>query len=81
MCDVNLKAVFGVDKIDMFKMNKVLGQYVVVSSYPVSNCFLTFAAGICTRMRDDVLSIPLTTEDWRLSVFFRISFMYPYKLS
>ena len=57
MCDVNLKAVFGVDKIDMFKMNKVLGQYVVVSSYPASNCFLTFAAGICTRMRDDVLSI------------------------
>lgn len=53
ICDVNLKAVFGVDKIDMFKMNKVLGQYVVVSSYPVSNCFLTFAAGICMRMRDE----------------------------
>ncbi|EDR08885.1 uncharacterized protein LACBIDRAFT_296406 [Laccaria bicolor S238N-H82] len=28
MCDVNLKAVFGVDKIDMFKMNKVLGQHL-----------------------------------------------------
>jgi len=28
ICDVNLKAVFGVDKIDMFKMNKVLGQHL-----------------------------------------------------
>lgn len=28
MCDDQLRAVFGVDKIDMFKMNKVLGQYV-----------------------------------------------------
>ncbi|KAG6920179.1 hypothetical protein DXG01_004948 [Tephrocybe rancida] len=26
MCDPSLRAVFGVDKIDMFKMNKVLGQ-------------------------------------------------------
>lgn len=26
LCDVNLKAVFGVDKIGMFKMNKVLGS-------------------------------------------------------
>ena len=26
LCDVNLRAVFGVDKIDMFRMNKVLGQ-------------------------------------------------------
>lgn len=26
LCDVSLRAVFGVDKIDMFKMNKVLGQ-------------------------------------------------------
>ncbi|KAF8653290.1 hypothetical protein AX16_003992 [Volvariella volvacea WC 439] len=26
MCDANLKAVFGTDKIDMFKMNKFLGQ-------------------------------------------------------
>ena len=26
LCDVKLRAVFGVDKIDMFKMNKVLGQ-------------------------------------------------------
>ncbi|KAF9049901.1 SWIB/MDM2 domain-containing protein [Panaeolus papilionaceus] len=28
MCDANLRAVFGVDKIDMFKMNKVLGQHL-----------------------------------------------------
>ena len=28
MCDDQLRAVFGVDKIDMFKMNKVLGQCV-----------------------------------------------------
>ncbi|KAG5639478.1 hypothetical protein H0H81_001600 [Sphagnurus paluster] len=28
MCDGRFRAVFGVDKIDMFKMNKVLGQYV-----------------------------------------------------
>jgi upstream activation factor subunit UAF30 len=28
LCDVKLRAVFGVDKLDMFKMNKVLGQYV-----------------------------------------------------
>jgi upstream activation factor subunit UAF30 len=26
LCDPGLKAVFGVEKIDMFKMNKVLGQ-------------------------------------------------------
>ena len=26
LCDAGLRAVFGVDKIDMFKMNKVLGQ-------------------------------------------------------
>lgn len=26
LCDEKLKAVFNVDKIDMFKMNKVLGQ-------------------------------------------------------
>jgi len=26
MCDSNLRAVFNVDKIDMFRMNKVLGQ-------------------------------------------------------
>lgn len=26
LCDQNFKAVFGVEKIDMFKMNKVLGQ-------------------------------------------------------
>lgn len=37
MCDVNLKAVFNVDKIDMFKMNKVLGQYV----YSIDNERLT----------------------------------------
>lgn len=28
LCDVNLRAVFGVDKIDMFRMNKVLGQHL-----------------------------------------------------
>lgn len=28
VCDGPLKAVFGVEKIDMFKMNKVLGEYV-----------------------------------------------------
>ncbi|KAF8891763.1 hypothetical protein BD779DRAFT_1610490 [Infundibulicybe gibba] len=28
MCDINLRAVFGVDKIDMFKMNKVLGDHL-----------------------------------------------------
>jgi len=28
LCDVKLRAVFGVDKIDMFKMNKVLGQHL-----------------------------------------------------
>lgn len=26
VCDEKFRAVFGVDKIDMFKMNKVLGQ-------------------------------------------------------
>jgi upstream activation factor subunit UAF30 len=26
LCDPSLKAVFGVEKINMFKMNKVLGQ-------------------------------------------------------
>jgi upstream activation factor subunit UAF30 len=26
LCDPRLKAVFGVEKIDMFRMNKVLGQ-------------------------------------------------------
>jgi SWIB-domain-containing proteins implicated in chromatin remodeling len=30
MCDINLRAVFNVDKIDMFRMNKVLGQYVQI---------------------------------------------------
>jgi len=28
LCDAGLRAVFGVDKIDMFKMNKVLGQHL-----------------------------------------------------
>jgi upstream activation factor subunit UAF30 len=28
MCDPGLKAVFGVEKIDMFRMNKVLGQHL-----------------------------------------------------
>jgi len=28
MCDESFRAVFGVDKIDMFKMNKVLGQHL-----------------------------------------------------
>ncbi|TFK44876.1 hypothetical protein BDQ12DRAFT_40483 [Crucibulum laeve] len=28
MCDSRLKAVFGVEKIDMFKMNKVLGEHL-----------------------------------------------------
>jgi len=28
LCDGNMRAVFGVDKIDMFKMNKVLGQHL-----------------------------------------------------
>ncbi|KAH9485479.1 Upstream activation factor subunit spp27 [Psilocybe cubensis] len=28
ICDGNLRAIFGVDKIDMFKMNKVLGQHL-----------------------------------------------------
>ncbi|KAF9485968.1 SWIB-domain-containing protein [Pholiota conissans] len=28
LCDTNLRAVFNVDKIDMFKMNKVLGQHL-----------------------------------------------------
>lgn len=27
LCDKYFKAIFGVEKIDMFKMNKVLGQY------------------------------------------------------
>jgi upstream activation factor subunit UAF30 len=26
LCDPSFKAVFGVEKIDMFRMNKVLGQ-------------------------------------------------------
>jgi len=36
LCDGNLKAVFHVDKVDSFKMNKVLGQYVtqMFVSYP-----------------------------------------------
>jgi len=29
MCDTKLKAVFGVDKIDMFAMNKVLGKHLL----------------------------------------------------
>jgi len=29
LCDAGLRAVFGVDKIDMFKMNKVLGQHLL----------------------------------------------------
>ena len=37
MCDDQLRAVFGVDKIDMFKMNKVLGQYVLILDYPSVN--------------------------------------------
>jgi len=28
LCDTNMRAIFGVDKIDMFKMNKVLGQHL-----------------------------------------------------
>jgi len=28
LCDGNMRAIFGVDKIDMFKMNKVLGQHL-----------------------------------------------------
>lgn len=49
VCDDALRAVFAVDKIDMFRMNKVLGQYVgsVLATIPP----LTFFADIF--MRDD----------------------------
>lgn len=47
MCDDALRAVFAVDKIDMFRMNKVLGQYVGRVSTMVF--LLTFFAGIFMR--------------------------------
>jgi upstream activation factor subunit UAF30 len=37
ICDASMKAIFNVDKIDMFQMNKVLGQYVSISF----NCCVT----------------------------------------
>lgn len=47
VCDDALRAVFAVDKIDMFRMNKVLGQYV---RFALTTIFpLTFFAGIFTR--------------------------------
>jgi len=45
MCDPKLKAVFGVEKIDMFRMNRVLGESVVLpltqmplSDVPLDTC-------------------------------------------
>jgi len=35
MCDPKLKAVFGVEKIDMFRMNRVLGESVVLLLVPM----------------------------------------------
>lgn len=47
ICDDALRAVFAVDKIDMFRMNKVLGQYV---GFPMTTIFLlTLLAGTFTR--------------------------------
>lgn len=51
MCDDQLRAVFGVDKIDMFKMNKVLGQYVPILDYaPVSCAHETIISSNTTRL-------------------------------
>lgn len=40
LLDDNMKALFGGDKINMFTMNKSLGQYVLILSLPVmsTNC-------------------------------------------
>ena len=37
ICDDALRAVFAVDKIDMFRMNKVLGQYVGIMLVIISS--------------------------------------------
>lgn len=47
ICDDALRAVFAVDKIDMFRMNKVLGQYVGFALAAMS--LLTSFADIFTR--------------------------------
>ena len=47
ICDDALRAVFAVDKIDMFRMNKVLGQYVGCASATIFP--LTFFAGTFTK--------------------------------
>lgn len=47
LCDANFRAVFNVDKIDMFKMNKVLGQYVYILSQ-VAPLLLRYAAILLT---------------------------------
>lgn len=63
VCDDALRAVFAVDKIDMFRMNKVLGQYVgfmLVTIFP-----LTFFAGIF--MRDNGSRIVRSTSACNLN--------------
>lgn len=57
ICDDALRAVFAVDKIDMFRMNKVLGQYV--RSVLTTILPLTFSAGIFMSNSSGVVrSIP-----------------------
>ena len=48
ICDDALRAVFSVDKIDMFRMNKVLGQCVGCASATISS--LTLFAGIFMKV-------------------------------
>ncbi len=51
VCDDQFRAVFKVDRIDMFKMNKELGQYVSRPVCTMARLRLTRLADTCTRHR------------------------------
>lgn len=52
LCNADLKAVFGVDKIDMFRMNKVLGTYVSLLSLVKNGIDIGVPVGIYMKMKN-----------------------------
>jgi hypothetical protein len=46
MCDDNMRAVFGTEKVDMFRMNKVLGRYVYFDYFKIHVPYMVLHLGI-----------------------------------
>ncbi|KAF7982277.1 hypothetical protein HWV62_29531 [Athelia sp. TMB] len=55
LCDDALRDVFGCDKIDMFRMNKVLGACVFLLLLIVGEAVADDRAGTCTKMKNRTL--------------------------